>query len=364
MKFLILSFSCLFLSSSAIAQNKIAFFKIIKDDSVALFFNRDFLFTEKNCAQYERLTRVDNSGDFNGYFQDINIKNELLGTGEYLHGQKHGYFEVFHPNGKIYCKGYYENDKPIGIWKVFYDTGSLEKTLNVTDSGVFLVQYIDPQYKIRVQNGSGKYIDWNVSGRIVNGKPDGKWIARYGPGSEPLYIEIYDNGVFLKSKGPFNRPIQSSNKIPKLTNFFPENYLSVLEKFGMKLCSDSSYNISLSSFLNNWEFFNPMIKALINEKVNEDLKKGNKNNYTLGQSHLSIHFLVDDKGIPYNFTVDSGSDAYLTEILFETLKNAFLQKTFQRRNKPNSFNLDFLYSGGYFYYGGHTFDFKCSFKNN
>lgn len=135
-RFLLLVFLSISLYVTSRAQSSIVFFELIQDDSVALYFNKDFMFTEKECYDYVRRIRVTGNGDFNGYFEDRNINGRLLAKGAYSNGIKHGYFEIFYTYGGLYGRGYYENNKPVGNWEYYYPNGLLERVVTVLDSTV------------------------------------------------------------------------------------------------------------------------------------------------------------------------------------------------------------------------------------
>src|SRR5450432_353431 len=96
-------FAVLFIFSSAAAQEpeKVKFYEVIKDDSAVMFFNKDYYFTEKNCAAYKRYTRIDEHGDFLESFTDVDTSNQILGKGWYTNGKKNGHFEVYYANGQV-----------------------------------------------------------------------------------------------------------------------------------------------------------------------------------------------------------------------------------------------------------------------
>jgi len=330
------------LLTSYAQDKKLLFFKVVLDDSVSLFFNRNLLFTEENCLDYVRSCRVNNSGDFNGYFEDRGTDNAIIGKGEYVNGIKHGYFEMFYSNGNTYCKGYYENNKPIGVWEFFYVTGVPERTLNLTGSDTLLVRYIDANNKVRVQNGMGKFTGGNIIGKVVDGKPDGKWSA-VDRNMSPVYVEIYDHGTLIKKRGRINGMLRTKDKIPLLTTFFLENYFPVLEQFGMQLCTD----FNPYAFGNNSnEFFAQELRYLIDKLVQQDLRFGNGRYYTIGDSYLGVQFLVDENGKAQDFTLLEESDNNLKSLLYETVKNTISKSTFKKREITMTFHLKLSYAGG------------------
>jgi antitoxin component YwqK of YwqJK toxin-antitoxin module len=323
-------------------DNRPLFFKIFHDDSVALFFNRNLFFTGEDCLDYKRNIRVTESGDFNGYFEDRGTDNVMIGKGQYANGIKHGYFEIFYSNGNTYCKGYYENNKPIGIWEFFYATGLPERTLKLTGSDTLLVRFIDINNKVRVQDGIGKFTGGNIAGKVVDGKPHGKWSA-LGYNMSPFYVEIYDHGTLIKKRGRINGMLRTKDKTPLLTTFFPENYFPVLEQFGMQFCTD----FKPFAFGNNSnEYFILELRYLIDRQVQQDLRFGNGKYYTIGDAYLGVQFLVDENGKAHDFTIIEGSNNNLKSVLYETVKNTISKSTFKKREMTMTFHFKFSYAGG------------------
>jgi len=315
------------------------FFKIVQNDSVSLFFNRNLLFTGEDCLDYIRNIRVTESGDFNGYFEDRGTDNVLIGKGQYVNGIKHGYFEMFYYNGNAYCKGYYKNNKPIGIWEFFYATGLPERTLNLTGSDTLLVRFIDIKNKIMVQDGMGKFTSGNIVGKVVDGKPHGKWSAlEYN--MSPYYVEIYDHGTLIKKRGRINGVLRTKDKTPLLTTFFPENYFPVLEYFGMQFCMDFK---PFAFGTNSNEYFILELRYLIDNHVQQDLRFGNGKYYTIGEAYLGVQFLIDENGKANDFAILEGSD------------NTISKSTFKKREMTMTFHLKFSYAGGLNYRYSHRF---------
>src|SRR5574337_2081765 len=116
-KITILSLLLAIATFSLRCQDKpLAFYDIIANDSIRMYFDPEYHFTEKPCAQFIRYIRVNDQGDFNGYFADATIDGAVIGTGRYISGKRHSHFETYYPNGKIKRKGEYRNNLPVGDW--------------------------------------------------------------------------------------------------------------------------------------------------------------------------------------------------------------------------------------------------------
>ena len=240
------------------AQSSIVFYELILGDSVALYFNKDFMFTEKDCYDYVRRVRVTENGDFNGYFEDRGVDGKLLAKGAYSNGLKHGYFEIFYPHGSMYCRGYYENNRPVGNWEYYYPNRLLERVVTVTDSTVLLMRHVDEDGKVQVENGEGSF-DGAVrlarefrdlplfaqvengmlaTGKIVAGRPDGKWFIPE-KSRQAYYTEKFDNGKLIKSSRVSKRKMKTFKQRSRLDALYLDNHLTALEMFERESCSES-----------------------------------------------------------------------------------------------------------------------------
>ncbi|MBS1681435.1 MAG: hypothetical protein JST48_06965 [Bacteroidetes bacterium] len=326
-KVTILSMVLTVASFSLPCQDKpLAFYDIIANDSIRMYFDPEYHFTEKPCAQFIRYIRVNDQGDFNGYFADATTDGSVIGTGRYINGKRHGHFETYYPNGKIKRKGEYRNNLPVGDWEFYYDSGLPERTLKITDSDTLLIRYIDKKGNLLVQNGKGKFkgtVEASGSviakGKIVNGKPDRKWKSTYS--NNAIFCEEkFKNGKLIK--GIFPTAIPGANRYyysqSLLSAFLFADYVTDLEKYQVKKCTDS--------ILNNNEIGNRPIdhvqfrRDLYNSvKIISDNNNGFKRvmsnvGYTtvLNAPVICIRFETNEKREPINFQViTDGGHEYL-----------------------------------------------------
>ncbi|CAN0471654.1 unnamed protein product, partial [Phaeothamnion confervicola] len=217
----------------------IIYYELITVDSVALFFNKNFMFTEKECYDYVRQVRITENGDFNGYFEDRSVEGRLLAKGVYIKGIKHGYFEVYHANGKLFSRGYYSNNKPIGIWEYFHSSGLPERILDISDSATLVVRYLEETGKVRIDKGSGLFdglvaglpgsrkepllrytiTGIHATGRIKDGKPDGRWVVP-DHNHQAVYVEKFNQGELIKSTVFSKRKMKNFQQLSMLNTFF------------------------------------------------------------------------------------------------------------------------------------------------
>lgn len=361
--FLFLIFSFTLYATNSQAQDSIVFFDLIQGDSVALYFNKDFMFTEQSCYDYVRRVRVTDNGDFNGYFEDRSIDGKLLAKGVYRDGKKHGYFEIYYNHGRIFSKGYYENDKPVAIWEYFHVTGVPERVLDISDSTVLMMRFIDESGIVQVDKGSGdfngmvagspelrgepmfRYMNNGVRaiGKIVDGMPDGKWIIP-DHNKQAYYMEKFNHGKLIKSTLVSKRKMKNSKPHTMLNTFFLRNYLDILETFERESCSESQQYF-FNRYPNDFRTFSFDLRQKMNYIIGTDLRSDRKEYYQIGDNVMSLAFSVDDKGKPYDIKLltDWG------ENFLKVAENSLYKTVFSTHTKTMYFHLKLSYAGGYVY---------------
>jgi antitoxin component YwqK of YwqJK toxin-antitoxin module len=345
------------------AQSSIVFFDLIVGDSVALYFNKDFMFTEKDCYDYIRRVRVTDTGDFNGYFEDRSVDGKILARGVYRNGIKHGYFEVYYTNGRIFSKGYYENNKPVGIWEYFHVTGVPERVLSISDSTVLMMRFIDETGIVEVDNGSGdfngtvagspefkdepmfRYMSNGILaiGKVVDGKPDGKWVIP-DHNKQAYYTEKFNRGKLIKSTLFSKRKMKNSKPRTMLNTFFLGNHLATLETFERESCSESQQYF-FNRYPNDFRTFSFDLRQKMNYIIGTDLGSDRKGNYQRGDNFMSLQFSVDEKGKPYDIKLLSDWG----ENFLKVAENSLNKTVFSTHSKTMYFHLKLSYAGGYVY---------------
>ena len=350
-------FSLLLISDLASAQQKKPiFFEIIKNDSVALFFNNEETFTEKECVEFTRYIRVNESGDFNGYFEDYGANNILRAKGVYVNGIKHGYFEFYYANGNTMSRGYYENNVPVGVWEYFYQTGVPERTLKITDSEILLMRFVNYEGNVKIKDGNGYYDGFStraqdngakIKGEVVDGRPDGKWRVLSSRDNSPLYMEKFDHGKLIKTS-LVSRKEMTDNTPTLLCNFFIPNYLPNLEGFFFKECNNEYSD-------NPWRSIQILQSELtqqIDALIEKDIQKRETARYTFGDNFVTIQFAVNKKGKAEDITLVSEWGDHF----FETIKNSIKRAKFSTKNETMYFRMRLSYAGGRKY--RYTFKFS------
>lgn len=247
----ILIISLVLLEKISFGQNKkVIFYQKITGDSTLLFFNERYHYVEKKCAKYIRLIKLNRNSNFNGSFEDVDFNNSLLGKGAYQDGKRNGYFELYYPTGKMFCKGNYLAGAPSGLWDFYYENGLPERTIKFTHNDTLLVRFIDRKGNLKVIDGNGEF-DGPVTGRtnsnnvvakgrIVDGKPDGKWTSFHMILNTIFCREEFANGKFVKGFFPNAKVagVKSSSTRSFLNTFLLWQYIDNLEKFFVEKCED------------------------------------------------------------------------------------------------------------------------------
>ncbi|MCW3115779.1 MAG: hypothetical protein JWR18_4175 [Segetibacter sp.] len=146
---------------------------------------------------------------FTGKFKDVSKLNStlLLAQGSYdENGLKQGPFIIYYASGNLYARGDFNENLFSGKWDFFYPTGKPSLSLQANGSDIKIMNTWNEDGKKVVDNGAGPYesivgaISW--SGKLVAGKPDGKWAARgrFYRTQEVLASEQFKYGEFQKGK--------------------------------------------------------------------------------------------------------------------------------------------------------------------
>jgi hypothetical protein len=343
-------------------------YQFLAEDSIMLFFNDRYYFTERECFKNVRIVRLNSAGQFEGYFEDISLKDRLLGKGHYKSGLKDGSFEIYHVNGQLHIKGYYDHDEPSGVWEYFYEDGRKERTIKFTPSEILLIQYIDPSGNILVSDGQGKFQGpvnplggkseayVLAEGAVIDGRPHGKWTSNYMGGT--FCEEEFDHGKFLGGSSPTsNLPYK---KHPQhLNKFRLKDYFENLDNFFTEDCKDSvkwvRHNTAQKSTAINpvpqaTAAFNPTIfesalKKGIGRVLENDIRTENTHDYTIGDHVLTVKIVVDAEGKPKDVSFFAGwGNQFVSEI--RSAIRSYV--TFPKGVDHSYLHLKFSISGGTF----------------
>jgi hypothetical protein len=177
------------------------FVEVFPGDSLKEYFSGNHI-TTAECANFYRVGRIDSTGgNIVGPFHDNYMNGKTMFTATYENGMLTGLAKFYYSNGRVKEAGKYIRDKRAGIWKYYYDNGNLCTILHFMGDSTFVVQTYSRGGTIKVANGNGFYknmyspsIQYEISGKLVNGKPDGEWKINNGE----YGTEQFKNGVLIK----------------------------------------------------------------------------------------------------------------------------------------------------------------------
>ena len=333
------------------------FYEIVAEDSALLFFTERNKFAEKNCADFVRYTRLDNTGYFDGYFEDRSNENMLIGKGNYVDGKKEGYFELYHLNGIMKSRGTYRNNMPTGQWEFFYESGAPERVLKITETDTLLVRFFDKKGNLKVEDGFGEFTGFvtgnsgasnviTAKGTIEDGKPHGKWSSTIH-GNVAYCKEVFERGRLVRGVFP-NAQLGGSKEYQDqsfLNTFFLPGYFSSLEAFQLESCADvARYAPRKYSF--NLAKFNSELREKIDGVVENDIRSGKTEDYSVGEHELTIQFTVNSMGKSEDFRLLSPFGQQFFRVISEAIKS---QTTFTSGTRTMFFHLKLTFPGGLTY---------------
>jgi antitoxin component YwqK of YwqJK toxin-antitoxin module len=299
----------------------IIFFEYITEDSARLFFNRRNHFTSIECADYFRFAKLDAAGVYNGNFKDVDKREQVLGKGNYLNGTKDGAFEIYHGNGRVKETRLYKDGAPTGEWHSYYDNGLPERTLKFSGSDTLLLRFIDKKGNVLVSNGEGEFhgtvagFDGKskgeiiASGKIINGKPHGKWSSTFL--NMPYCKEEFNNGKLVQGIFPNAKYVRKYYSGSHLNTFVLQDYIQSLEKLRMEDCNDSTFYLKPEDLKFDFAEFCSDLGEKIRGPLNKELGDA-----LIWNNVTSIEFSINNEGKPENFNrVTSWGQAYYYSII-------------------------------------------------
>lgn len=341
-------------------------YQFITEDSIALFFNNRYHLIEKACVQNVRIVKLNKEGRFHGYFEDLSLKDQLLGKGHYVNGEKEGYFEIYYPSGVLRLKGNYKMDKPSDQWEYFYENGLLERRLKFTTTDTLLMDYVDNTGKVLIKNGNGQFkgpVNALIGasehyiiaeGLLVNGKPHGNWVGMAG--EDWLFCnEEYELGKYLGGTSPDSKR-KKNQHFKHLTKFVLKDYFQQLDYFFIEKCADSSqynykpkrpakdYAIRQQNFDANR--FRSYLSDAVGKAIEHDIRMNTPQGYTNGDYFLTIRFSIDKEGKPEDLTQIS---PWGSQLFFEVRNCLSLHASFPHGQKEVYFHMKFTFSGNALY---------------
>ena len=185
-------------------------YRVIKGDSVALYYNDRYSLTPVECATIRRYARMTEKADFKGEVRDYNTAdNGLRYRLHYQQSLRHGRYESYFPNGRLAVRGDFAQGQPTGVWEFWYANGRPHQTLEWTSQlspRLRILAYWDSTGQQGVANGNGAWhgvmplVPRRYGGPVVDGLAQGVWESRDVTSNKLLTTEVYDKGQFREGK--------------------------------------------------------------------------------------------------------------------------------------------------------------------
>jgi antitoxin component YwqK of YwqJK toxin-antitoxin module len=133
---------------------------------------------------------VDESGNFNGKWEDLYPDGKVQAEGAYTDNRRTGLWKFYNISSKVEQTGYYNNGRPDGLWKWYYDNGAIlreEEYFQGQRDGAY-TEYSETgdivgqgQYSDGERNGDWKFKagDNMEEGKYIIGLKDGLWKSYY-----------------------------------------------------------------------------------------------------------------------------------------------------------------------------------------
>ncbi len=176
---------------------------VLPEDSVTIFYNKDWHITMRAEAVYFRKGIWNKTENFFiGKVSDYSLKDSMLVSSvEYEPGlNKGGIYRAFYPNGNKRAEGKFANNRMEGRWSFFYENGSLR----------YVVDFVDDYFKFLILNDEqgndvlslskasfdlslSKFI--SLKGAFESGKRNKNWTLEAS--GDKLIQEKYKDGIFV-----------------------------------------------------------------------------------------------------------------------------------------------------------------------
>jgi len=306
---LLLTLSCLSTNGQ-----ELSFFKTLEDNSIMLYFNKYGIICSESNSKYYRVTSIDNNDfSFKGKTIDYYKKDKIKYQCNYSNGHLDGDVYSYSKNGKIKYSGNYKKSKRDSVWKYYYSNGRIEKLIVYNQDTPYLKEFYNKKGSPKILNGNGKFkgkifinehpIIYTISGDIVNGIQEGKWIFKNSLGEN--WTLRFKNGKPL-DQIDYNSTIAGCD--PQENVYLFKFVSNTVNKTGSMLFSEL---IKYKGSNNLTEKFIPDFK----NKINQTCQKNN-----LGDFLCILQFVLSKKNEVKNI------ECYSTNEIIKNNLTTFLSK--------------------------------------
>lgn len=200
--------------------------KVLRADSVHMFFDERYALVPPECATIRRETRMDAEGNPAGEVRDYLIAgNRLFNEVHYRNGVREGRYVHYYPNQQQAASGQFIQGHSSGSWQHWYANGQRQSMLefgNTPSQPMRIVAYWDSTGQQSVTDGAGTWeesvggsLPSRCSGRVVNGLMEGVWEKRSLLDKQVLTAEDYRMGRLQEGRqfiSTFGKPKKYQDK--------------------------------------------------------------------------------------------------------------------------------------------------------
>lgn len=294
----------------------------VADSLYRFYYDENYFLVNKDCVYkaFERVIGLNVSDiKFHGKFKDFDMNGKAILEGTYVNGLKEGIFKAYHPNGALKWERNYKNDILDGHLRFYYPDGKPMLTLLFKEGDFFIQEFFDRKGKQQVIDGTGEYdmtmpvigftehgyTAYNRTGKVVNGKPFGRWNINFINPSNPNKKIFFAYENFSEGFSIIERHIDEGYRYLEVpTSQFPlvpEDYFPRAEFFSYKNCTFDEYT-GFSQYIAN-KFSNTLEKYdFINSTYGDnDLFENNS------ELEITYSVTVKSNGLPSNLKIENTS---------------------------------------------------------
>jgi len=295
------------------------YYEMIDDNIIKVYYNASADLTIENYADYYRIATIDpQSLLFDGSFSDYDIQGNRIFTGNFVNGKLNGICTYYYSDAAIKETGKYESGVRDSVWSFYFSNGQIDKIINYENGIPYVSESYSKKGKQLISNGTGKYSGafyknngkkqkYYISGNLVNGKLDGKWMVNN------VTTEYFDNGVFINGYDVLTYTSPQQIQLENILGYYCQENITLFQN--RYFCKSCKEDIS-------WALYN--VSAKINDYPYDtflaDVSKilDSLNITTLVQI---IEFQVNKDGTISNIKTNASSGGLKDDILFNILNN-------------------------------------------
>ena len=258
-------------------------------DTITFFLDATGELTSFDKAVYYRNAVFEKDGLFySGAVNDYFMNGQKAYESNYTRSGLNGEVKAFYPDGKIRYTGFFKESKRDSVWVFYYENGNKEKVIEIRDGEPYFKEYYQRNGKLVFDNGNGRYRgrifhkanqvnEYEIRGRIVEGKMHGTWNWSSAGARGNLR---YNHGKALTGNNSGRGwPIP---EIPKVFGFELHEEIDVFQFFSVLLDNFESrigiYGIGVPLVLSN-PHITTYIKYDVNDHLNQPLKYRNSHEF-------------------------------------------------------------------------------------